>query len=258
MERIKSLNRYQKFLLLFMLAMVLCFTVLYPITISRKGFFYRDTILVPRQENGATLYSGKIEGKSACFTVYPDKRVTFTYGDKTYGPYIALEDPSAVPENSGAPEPLTGIELRRGEDIWFRGGMLMQGNDFLLYSEDGSPAALGLFVTMSDGRIINEYGQVIDPMEPSVYDLVELMTGPQLTHKGSWSIWVSCVLICVITAVSILFADDLFRWQMSFRILNAEDAEPSEWEISARYISWTILPILSLILFIVGLRSFDG
>ena len=60
MERIKSLNRYQKFLLLFMLAMVLCFTVLYPITISRKGFLYRDTILVPRQENGATLYSAKL------------------------------------------------------------------------------------------------------------------------------------------------------------------------------------------------------
>ena len=249
MERIKSLNRYQKFLLLFMLATVLCFTVLYPITISREGFLYKDTILVPRQENGATLYSGKIEGKTACFTVY---------GDKTYGPYIALEDPSAVPENSGAPEPLTGIELRRGEGVWFRGGMLIQGNNFLLYSEDGSPAALGLFVTMSDGRIINEYGHVIDPMEPSVYDLMELMMGPQLTHKGSWSTWVFCVLICAITTVSILFADDLFRWQLSFRIRNAEDAEPSEWEISVRYISWTILPILSLILFIAGLRSFDG
>ena len=74
MERIKSLNRYQKFLLLFMLAMVLCFTVLYPITISREGFLYQDTILVPRQENGATLYSGKIEGKPSCFTVYADKR----------------------------------------------------------------------------------------------------------------------------------------------------------------------------------------
>ena len=54
----------------------------------------------------------------------------------------------------------------------------MQGSNFLLYDEDGSPAALGLFVTMSDGRIINEYGQVIDPTEPSVYDLMELMTGP--------------------------------------------------------------------------------
>ena len=72
-----------------MLAMVLCFTVLYPITISREGFLYQDTILVPRQENGATLYSGKIEGKPSCFTVYADKRVTFAYGDKTYGPYIA-------------------------------------------------------------------------------------------------------------------------------------------------------------------------
>ena len=55
MERIKSLNRYQKVLLLFMLSMVLCFTVLDPSTISREWFLYQDTILVPRQENGATL-----------------------------------------------------------------------------------------------------------------------------------------------------------------------------------------------------------
>ena len=40
MERIRSLGRYQKRILLFMIAMVLLFTVLYPITISKKDFAY--------------------------------------------------------------------------------------------------------------------------------------------------------------------------------------------------------------------------
>ena len=40
MERIKSLGRYQKRILLFMIAMVLLFTVLYPMTIAKKDFAY--------------------------------------------------------------------------------------------------------------------------------------------------------------------------------------------------------------------------
>ena len=60
--------------------------------------------------------------------------------------------------------------------------------------------------------------------------------------------------MCVIAAVSILFADELFRWKMSFRVRDAYDAEPSDWEIAARYISWTVMPILISILFLKGLQ----
>ena len=82
MERIKCLNYYQKGLLLLMTAMMLVFAVLYPVTISRVGFQYKGTILVPSQENGNTVYSGKIQGKQAHFTVSEDKSVVFQYGKK--------------------------------------------------------------------------------------------------------------------------------------------------------------------------------
>lgn len=65
MERIKCLNYYQKCLLFLMAIMILVFTVLYPVTISRVGFEYKGTVLVPSQENGDTVYSGKIQGKQA-------------------------------------------------------------------------------------------------------------------------------------------------------------------------------------------------
>jgi len=53
---------------------------------------------------------------------------------------------------------------------------------------------------------------------------------------------------------SVLFADELFRFNLAFRIRDAGRAEPSEWEIAGRYISWAVLPVVALALFIEGLR----
>ena len=87
MEKIKSLNRYQKAVLIVMIAMALVFAGIYSMTISRVGFAYRGAILVPSQENGSTVYSGRVQGRQARFTVSEDKTVVFQHGDKTYGEY---------------------------------------------------------------------------------------------------------------------------------------------------------------------------
>ena len=98
MDRIKSLNHYQRCILILMIAMVLIFAVVYSVTIRRVGFEYKDTILLPSQENGSTVYSGKIQGRQARFTVAADKTVVFRYGNKTYGPYTAKEDSTSMPQ----------------------------------------------------------------------------------------------------------------------------------------------------------------
>ena len=69
LDRIKELGRYQKILLLLMAVMILAFTVTYPIVTARSGFLYKDAILVPAEEDGCTVYSGKIRGTAASFTV---------------------------------------------------------------------------------------------------------------------------------------------------------------------------------------------
>ena len=56
------------------------------------------------------------------------------------------------------------------------------------------------------------------------------------------------------TAIYILFADEMFRWDLAFRIRNVEQAEPSECEIAGRYIAWVVLPIIALFLFVMGLQ----
>ena len=254
MKKIKSLNHYQKGVLIFMITMALVFAVVYPMTISQVGFEYKDTILVPSQENVSTLYSGKIQGQQAHFTVSEDKTVVFQHGDKTYGPYTAKEDPTAIPKDEEMAEYMTGVELRQGEDVLFRGGVLETGDSYWMYNEDGTLDNFGFSYVTGDGIERDENGNVIDPVEPSASTILQLMNDPELTHKGEWFALFGAVFICVLNALSILFADELFRWNLAFQIRNVDHAEPSDWEIAGRYISWTVLTIMALVLFIMGLQ----
>lgn len=253
LEKIKSLNRYQKAILLFMLAMVLIFAAVYSRAIAREGYAYKGAILVPGKEGEATLYSGKLNGEQAVFRVLPGWKLIFQYGDRTYGPYVAKEVPEAIPEDTGVESGITGLELYRGEDLLFRGGLVDYGDQIILYEEDGRPADIGVWITGANGSLTDERGNQMDAMEPSVTEILELMTGPGLTHRGSWTLWLEGTFACLLTAVSMLFADELFRWSLSFQIRHAEDAEPSDLEIAGRYFAWTILPLMALILFITGL-----
>lgn len=254
MERVKRLGRYPKIILLIITVMMLVFTILYPIVTARVGYLYEDTILVPAEEGGATVYSGKIHGLETIFTVSADKTVVFQYGDTVYGPYIAKEDLTAVPKDTDSLAPMTGVELRCGDKIVFRGGVVKSGDWRFLYNEDGTSENIRITATTSDGTVVDGDGNIIDPMEPSVSTILDLMDGPALTHKGAWIGWFGGILICAIAIVCILFADELFRWNASFLVRNASEAEPSDWEIASRYITWTALPVMALVVFILGLR----
>ena len=254
MQRVKQLGRYPEILLLILAVMILVFTILYPIVTAHVGFLYEDTILLPSEENGATVYSGKIRGIDALFTVSADKTVVFQYGGTVYGPYTAKEDPTAIPKDTDSLTPMTGIELRCGDKIVFRGGVVNSGDWRFLYDEDGTSENILITATMSDGTVVDSEGNIIDPMEPSVSTILDLMDGPALTHKGAWIGWIGGVLICILGIVCILFADELFRWNASFLVRNADEAEPSDWEITSRYITWTALPVMALVVFILGLQ----
>lgn len=254
MARIKSLGLFQKVVLAVVLAMVVVFTVVYAVTTAQVGYSYQDAILVPAQEDGATVYTGRVQGKNARITVEPDGLVTFQYDDKTFGPYTVREDPSAIPEAFTENSGMTGIEIRCGEDVFFRGCTSRYGGPSFLYNEDGSAASIRITYTTGSGEIRGEDGKVIDPLEPDPATILDLLDSPALTHKGSWLAWFLGIVLCGITVVSILFADELFRLRLSFRIQNVEDAEPTEWEITTRHLSWAVLAVGAFAIFIIGLR----
>ena len=163
MERIRNLDRYQKAVLLILCVMLVVFTALYSVVSRRVGFAYEDAILVPREENGGTVYTGTIRGETACFTVTADQTVTFQCGDTCYGPYTAVEDPSAIPAENSMAVYMTGVEIRQGEEIFFRGGVIQSGDSRYLVDESGqhdiqvyvySCVQNGLFLGPFDGTIL--------------------------------------------------------------------------------------------------------
>ena len=246
MERFKTLDYRQKWIFLIMGVMVLVFTILYPVTLSRVGYSYRDAILVPHEAEGTTVYSGKIQGEAASFTVTQDKTVTFQYGDFTYGPYTVKEDPQAAPESGDLADSLSGVEIWRQDSRLFRGGVQkLEQHGWLLYYENGEPYGLEIKITTGD----NSAAQ----MEPSLATILDLAMGPELTHKGHWLPWFLGILLCVVNAVSILYADELFRFWLSFRIESPELVEPTDLEITGRYFGWIAMLIGILVVFVIGL-----
>ena len=258
MERLKYLDGYQKGILILLFVMAVVYAGIYSAVIFREGYRYQDEILVPEYEaDGTVRYSGEIGGFPSSFTVTADKEVIFRYGNATYGPYTAVEDPTAIPENDQHREYMTGIEVRKQGEILFRGGIRSVGGQnghWIMVDENGSLSDMGVYVVMSNGTVIDGNGKTIDPMEPSVSDVLHLMQGPELSHKGDWYAWLGGLLISAVTVVTMLFADELFRLGLIFRVRNVEQVEPSDWEISSRYAGWTVLTVAAFVIYITGLQ----
>ena len=254
MQRFMELNRYQKCILILTLGIALFFSIIYPITIAKVGYPYKGEILIRTQKDGSTIYSGKIKGKLARFTVSENQTVVFQYGKTTYTPYVLKEDPAAVPADK-LYKNIIGVELSQGRQTLFRGGIVDTGDSFLLFNADGSfYNPIEITIIGSGGTEIYPNGSVKDSMAPSVQTVIELLNRPTLMHKGVTSVWFMAILLCALNVVSILFSEELFRWGLRFWVRNAEQAEPSDWEIASRYIGWTVLPLAALAFFLLGLQ----
>jgi hypothetical protein len=258
MKRIKNLDGFQKLILLATIVVAIAITAIFFYMVSREGFAYKDEILVLQQENGNTVYSGKIKGRQAEFVISADKVIRFQYGDKAYGPYTVKPDATAIPEQSDMRDHMTGIEVHCGNKVMFRGGIVDCVDHFLFYNEDGSEENIHIYATMSDGTVVDADGNEIDPVEPTVSEIIELYYSPQITSKVSeatWVGWIGAVIVCLINVVGMLYADEWFCLRMAFIVKNVDSVEPSDWGIASRYIGWMVLPILAVCLFVMSCNS---
>lgn len=252
MQRFRDLDRYPKLILIALAIMAVVFSAIYGITASRVGFLYNDEIFVPRQENGVTLYETTVNGQSCVFTVTADT-VALVWGSKTYGPYTIHADSTAIPADDPLAPHMTGIVIKEVERTFFRGGMMDSGEDLYLFHEDGS-LDYTFTVTMSNGIEYDMDGNLVDPYAPTAYTILELLRGPELTHKGEWPALFLGFFLSAILAVDILFADEIFRFRISFRIQDTANAEPSDWELASRKIGWTILAFVTFFGYMLGLQ----
>ena len=258
MERIRKMDRYYKVLSVLSLIMAVVFAVVYHITVSKVGYEYYDGILVPDRTAEGTVYTGKALGHSLDVTVTDDKTVTFAYDHKTYGPYAVIYDETAVANIEDTSRKLTGVEIRDGEEIFFRGGFFINYGDektIWLLDEKGDLSGYGVYFVDSDGVERDADGNPVDRLKPSAGTILELTHQPTLTHKGEWQAWFYGTALLLLGILLMMFEKELFHWGLSFEIRNADKAEMSGWGKTSRRISSTMLVAVALLLYVMGLGN---
>ena len=254
MDRIRKLDKYQKTFLLALTVITVVYTVIYAVTIPRVGYLYHETVFVPEVADGTTVYSADYHGRKCRFTV-SDDTVVFEKDSLKYGPYYFREDPTAIPVGSGFAEIMKGLEVRYNDKVIFRGGAVkVSDGQYWVYNEDGTVPVSSSPLDEQDEVIVDEHGKVIDENTLFVCGITDLMLGPELRHKGSWTAWLGCLAYCAAVAAIVIFADEIFRWNLSFMIKNHEKAQPSDWEITWRHLAWALFTIMAVYLFNLGLK----
>ena len=245
-------DRLKKILPIVLIVIAAVFSALYFFIGRRYGVEYQDALYFLNSERGATVYSAKVDGQSASFTV-EGNTVTYHWGDTVYGPYTVREDPTAAPGGEWESLDLIGVEIREEDSILFRGGYTE--DLFLFIREDGEPDSDLFHVTYSVNGVEHDAdGNVVDPHQPSLSTLIRFSQLPEAdAHRGNSLMWFLGLFLAGVAALLIKFDDTLFRLHLSFRVKYPEDAEPSEWEIFSRIFSWIAFTLLSLGLFIAGL-----
>ena len=253
MRIIHRLDRFQKGLLLVMLAMILIFAVVYPLTMKIVGIRYQDKFLVAKDGNGSTTFSEPRKGQQLSIITYDHGAVEFHINNRHYGPYTAKKDPSAIPAQHQYANHMTGLEIREGEHIVFRGGYFYTSGVLFLYNEDGASVS-NVTITSQTGSVYDENGVLVDQTKPSIGTILMFLEGPELTHRGTGIFWFLGLFLCIINAISICFAEQLFYFYTSLRWSNPHQAHPSQLYIASRCLSWIIIVCGALYLFIIGLR----
>ena len=251
-NRFRSLEMFQKGIIIVMAVMAIIFALITGFTVARRGVKYRDTILTKTEENGSTIYSGRRNSLNTSITIQPDSGIVYRYGEKQYGPYYVKMDNSLLEPGVSANEE-TGYEIWNGDKVIFRGSVRDTGAALLFYDENGDFESFSDSYFETNGVVIMD-GKVIDQNEPTKAELIEISSGPAIVHKGNWGLWFVGVFFCILNALSIIYADEIFRFYLSFRIEHPENAVPSDWELTSRYLGWLIVLIPIIMFFVIGLR----
>lgn len=231
---VKNLNRFQKAVIVLLAVLAAAYAIAYHTVTDRGGLVYRDAILLPLPDGSG--WSGKVKGAETAFTFAGDGLYCTVDGHST-GPYILREDLTALPDSDIMWGGAKGIEILCGEQVLFRGGAAVLGD--MVWMERADDWS-GLIKTAEDET-------------PNMEELYRLLTGPQIGRKGDWTAFAAALFISLLLVASILYADELFRFDLWFRIRDVHSAEPSGWEMASRYLSWGLGTVLVWVVYAVGL-----
>lgn len=252
MNRWRALTPFPRIMLCIQAGLLVLFTILYPLLGMQRGIDFQGEFLRQVERGEDTVYTGTLDGKTVELTYTPSGALFYRWGDVEYGPYTLTEDPSALPTSETMGR-VTGVELRLDGEILFRGGY--GGDGLYLVNENGTKLNGLEIVTNGTAYGLDGSRQIYEDGLSITRAISLLLEGPSVRSRVHGEGYFLGTLVVAINAVAILFADELFRWNLRWSIRHPERAEPSEWELFSRGFSWVLLTIVALIGYMMGLSG---
>lgn len=252
MNRWRALTPFPRIMLCIQAGLLVLFTILYPLLGMQRGIDFQGEFLRQVERGEDTVYTGTLDGKTVELTYTPSGALFYRWGDVEYGPYTLTEDPSALPTSETMGR-VTGVELRLDGEILFRGGY--GGDGLYLVNENGTKLNGLEIVTNGTAYGLDGSRQIYEDGLSITRAISLLLEGPSVRSRVHGEGYFLGTLVVAINAVAILFADELFRWNLRWSIRHPERAEPSEWELFSRGFSWVVLTIVALIGYMMGLSG---
>ena len=264
-EKWSVISPLRRGLLLVTVGLMLLFAVLYAVVSLQVGVEYGDDFYKVEIQGDAKVYTGVDHGnRNFQFKRGgPGKKTVYTVTEtptgytvicqiegEDFGPYRVEPFPvSELPEKFASANLHGALQIWDGEELLFRGGyhQMTELGYISLIGEDSEV----------DGHSITVSPPPIPEAGPDCYDLCRFTLNAEesMTHRGNWFYYAVALFFAVMNALFILYAEEFFIWQMSFRVKDPEQAEPSDWELFDRQLSWWFLLFIELIFLLIGLSQ---
>lgn len=234
----------RRIVLLIQPAMSILCSIVYLIVFQQRVVPYGDGFLRCEQQGDTAVYSGRQDGRSIQYSVPSGRLVEFWLDGALEGAYTIEEDPTALPDQEPdigySLDRYTGVEIQRDGRVWFRGAYSSPDSLFWLLDEEGNVQSVSPAPFPVQSKP--------DPA-PSPGDILSFANGPKIHRRGNGLFLLLGLFSNAVCALSLLFEDQLFRWQLSFRVADPGSAEPSEWEMFNRWAGWIVLTAVALLVY---------
>lgn len=267
-ERWAGWSFYRRAMLIATVGAMLLATVLYLTVGSQKGFEYGGSFYALTTVDGTMTYTGNAHewregntiiqssaGRETVYAVTPVLNsgfvVTCQMGEETYGPYqvaaLDLADMSTRVLNFPLDGAMEITNVTTGERL-FRGGYIHSSDGYAFLLDENK---------QGEADSILDYAPPKPEKGPNCDDLYRFTFGAEesMTQKANWLYFFCALLFAVFNTVSLLYAEDLFTFHMSFRVADPESVEPSEWELFSRHVGWAVFLFFEGVLLLAGLLS---
>lgn len=225
-------------------ALFLLFFIVFLTLGQQQVVSYQGQRLRYEPQGEAAVYSGRVHGSAVKYVVSPGQVVEYWLDGALDSTYTVAEDPTAIPDTEEAaqygPDFYTGVEIRKGGEVWFRGA----SSSFWLVDEEGNNLSFSFGLSSAGGTAR------LKPPDPST--ILRFAQGPEVNQRGEGMFLLLALFASLACLFSLWFEDHLFRWDLAFRVRNPQDAEPSEWELFSRWLSWILLTGLALFIYAMG------